>query len=297
MAEHSPEKTTLSQVGRLREITRLLREPGGCQWDRAQDYDTMRPHLIEEAYEIIDAVDRRDFDALREELGDLLFLILFYVQLAAEEKRFDLEDIARTAGDKLIRRHPHVFSDTRVNGVKDILRNWEEIKRREKGLNPGDSGQPPSAMGDRRDYLPALLRASKIQHKAARVGFDWEEASGVLSKVHEELAELAELNGKLSERPSNGGGSRADLEEELGDVLFSVVNLARHLKVNPELALQAATDKFIRRFRAMEILAHGEERNLNECTAAEREAYWERVKSDEIRTNNRNAPGPLSEER
>ena len=274
-----------SQLERLKEITRTLRAPGGCEWDRAQDYRSMRRYVLEETYELIHAIEQEDFENLVEELGDLLFHVLFFAQMGSEEGRFDLEDIAREISDKLVRRHPHVFGDVQVDGVGEILKNWDEIKAQEKldkrdkgnhgdrtgsaaaGDEPSGSGRQSAIPGGTGRELPALMRAEKIQKKASKVGFDWRLNSdlasgtasgspagatngtapaivptGVVQKIHEELEEVAVELRKLAE---TGQGiadapvaARERLEDEIGDLFFSVVNLARHLKVEPESSVK-----------------------------------------------------------
>ena len=271
----------MEELGRLREITRTLREPGGCDWDRAQDWQSMRPHLVEEAYEVIDAVNRGDTEDIREELGDVLFLVHFFARLAEEEQSFNIEDVARSINEKLVRRHPHVFGQVKVNGVEDILKNWEEIKRKEKttSATPGapdpDAPIADSVLKKAEESLPALFRAAKIQEKVARVGFDWPDVRGVLEKIAEESRELA------AELDISGSGMRTNVrrvEEELGDLLFSVVNLARHISVNPELALQGAVDRFVRRFRDLERVVDEAGRTVAESSPAELDSVWEQVK-------------------
>ncbi len=273
----------MEEVARLRELTRILREPGGCDWDRAQDLRSMRPHLVEEAYEVIDAIDRENLNDLREELGDVLFLVHFFARLAEEQGAFDLEAVARSINEKLIRRHPHVFADVQVSGVADILRNWEEIKRREQGTIGSEEGSdhdeaaplPDSILRKAEESLPALFRAVKIQEKVSRVGFDWPAPEGVLEKIQEESREL------LSEweNAANPAEVRATrIEEELGDLLFSVVNLARHLGANPELALQRAVDRFVGRFRKMERILAREGRVVAETSASDLDRAWNEAK-------------------
>ena len=286
------------ELKRLVEITRKLRAPGGCDWDRAQNYESMRPHLVEESYEVIDAVNRGDYEGLKEELGDLLFLVHFFARMGEEENRFTLEEIARTVNDKLVRRHPHVFGDVEVENVEEILSNWESIKRQEKAEKVGDDesseeGEPArkSIMAKREDFLPSLFRAMKIQDRAARVGFDWKDTGGVLSKLQEEIGELkaemdksnpAEFAARKGEdgvpKPGESLQKLSSVEEELGDVLFTVVNLARRLGANPELALNHATDKFIARFKGMEWEAWSSEKELEDFDEAGLEELWERSK-------------------
>ncbi|MEQ9363161.1 MAG: nucleoside triphosphate pyrophosphohydrolase [Leptospirales bacterium] len=299
----------MSQLERLKEITRTLREPGGCEWDREQDYRSMRRYILEETHELIHAIEQGDFENLVEELGDVLFHVFFFARMGEEQDRFSLEDIARGISDKLVRRHPHVFGDVQVNGVGEILKNWDEIKAREKqgSEDPQKASAVPAKTGRE---LPALMRAEKIQKKAARVGFDWRDApsasskspapnvasldlSGVASstlraifgKVQEELEEVAREIQQLESagQPIKDAApeTRARLEEEVGDVFFSVVNLARHLKVEPETSVNRANEKFLRRFHAMEALAA--RRNLDFAALNEEQL-------DELWTQAKRAP-------
>lgn len=222
----------------LVEIVARLRGPDGCPWDRRQNYETIRPHFLEEAHEAAEALARGDFDEFREEVGDTLFLAVFLVRLAEEEGRFAIADSLRAILDKMIRRHPHVFGDGTASTDAEIRLTWEEAKRREKGKSERESildGIPAS--------LPALLRARRVQQKAANIGFDWRSEEPVLGKIDEELAEL---------REAFHDDSRSSVEEEIGDLLFSVVNLARRLDVDPEEALNRTTRKFRDRFRLIE---------------------------------------------
>lgn len=258
----------------LREITRILREPGGCDWDRAQNEKTMRGHLIEEAYEAVSAVDGGKPEEIKEELGDLLFLIHFYSRLFEEKGGFTFDDVEKIVCEKLIRRHPHVFSTTQVEGVQDILKNWEEIKRKEKAQKQTAAPEAESSLLDHVEAsLPALLRAMKIQEKASRAGFDWESRDGVIEKLREEIVEL-------EERKSD---DTQGLEEEAGDLLFAAVNLVRHLGLNPELALTKGIEKFSARFRRMEEMARKSGRPVQDHSAAELDTYWNHVKKQEKR--------------
>jgi MazG family protein len=249
---------------RLREIVARLRAPDGCPWDREQTHASLRDGLLEECHEVLDAIRRGDDPNLREELGDLLLQAVMHARIAEEEGRFDIDAVLGEVSDKLVRRHPHVFGDSSAADSAEVLRQWEEIKRAEKGASPDASrldGVPVS--------LPALMRASKIQKKASRAGFDWDTAEAVLPKLREELDELeAEL----------AAGDAARIEEELGDLLFAVVNLARKRKLDAEVLLHAATDKFQRRFHAMEreLAAEG---ITPEAAGMDRlEAAWQRAK-------------------
>lgn len=282
-----------SQLQRLREITHRLRAPGGCEWDRKQTYETLRQYAIEEVYEVVDAVDRKDFVDLEEELGDLLFQVYFYAEIAEQDGRFDLEDVARGIADKLVRRHPHVFEGLAVDGVGEILKNWEEIKAAEKAekarKRAAADGVPEQAeayagkdaAARARDkasripfetgrMLPALSRAEGIQKKAARAGFDWRERRGVLAKIREELGELEEA--------LDANDDADHIEEELGDLLFAVVNLARHVKTAPETALNRANQKFITRFQLMEESARERSLSFEDMNEEELDALWNAAK-------------------
>jgi len=219
-----------------------LREPGGCPWDREQTYATLRGYLLEECYEAVEALDLGDRGALCEELGDLLFQVVFLSRLAAEEGHFQASDVVRGIAQKIVRRHPHVFGDEHAPTSADVLRKWEEIKRREKGEGP-DSREQDSVLAGLPGALPALLKAQRLGTKAARVGFDWARAEDVLAKVEEEVREL---------RTAIVGSESGAVREEIGDLLFSIVMLSRHLRVDPEEALEHANSKFRTRFARLE---------------------------------------------
>jgi tetrapyrrole methylase family protein/MazG family protein len=235
-----------------------LRAPGGCPWDREQTHQSLRPHLLEETYEALAALDADDMEALREELGDLLLQIVLQAQIALEMGEFSLAQVIEKIDAKIKRRHPHVFGDVAVADVGEVLHNWEEIKREEKGEH--------SVLGGVSRALPALARAQAIQRRVARVGFDWPDAEGVVAKIAEEVMEL---------RRAKGSEER---EEELGDLLFSVVNLARWLDVDAESALRVACERFIQRFSGMEALCRERGLNLAELSLAEQDKLWEEVK-------------------
>ena len=259
------EKNTHPQLLRLVEIIRRLRAPGGCPWDRKQTLESLTPHLLEEGYELIEAIEAKGDRERCEEAGDLLMVVVMICQVAADEGRFDLEQAARGIGDKLERRHPHIFGDRQVAGADEVVRNWEEIKRRERREKQSD----PSPFAGVPRHLPACLRALRMGQKASLAGFDWPDARGALAKVKEELAEL--------EGEMGGGGERGALLHELGDLLFAVANLGRLLGINPEKALRAALDRFDRRYRQME-------RELGKPpaqaeSADELDAAWERAKA------------------
>lgn len=255
------------ELQKLREIVARLRAPGGCPWDREQTHRSLRGCMIEEAYEVVDAIDRNADQDLREELGDFLLQVFMHAQIAEEEGRFTLDDIAQTISEKLIRRHPHVFGDASAHDSEAVLKQWDAIKRKEKGT-PADASRLDGVTAS----LPALLRSAAIHKKASKAGFDWDDAKGVLGKVREELDELeAEM----------AAGNAIEIEKEVGDLLFSVVNLSRKLKVDPELALTASTLKFIRRFQQMEKIFAESGKRLEESTLAEMDAVWDAIKRQE----------------
>jgi MazG family protein len=255
-----PPPESLPPLDRLRAIVAALRAPGGCPWDREQTHASLRGGLLEEACEVVAAIDAGDDVNLREELGDLLLHVVFHADIARTESRFDLDAVARELCEKLIRRHPHVFGDDQCTDSGEVLRKWDEIKRAEKAAAPESvlDGVPPT--------FSALMRAEKVQKKAAKVGFDWPDAAPVFDKVREELAEVETA-------------SPEKREEELGDVLFSVVNLARKLGLDSENALSAATRKFERRFRATEQLARERAVAMEKASLAELDALWDEVKA------------------
>jgi ATP diphosphatase len=260
-------------------IMARLRAPGGCPWDREQTLSSIRQYTLEETWEVLDAIERQHWTDLADELGDLLLQVLFYAEMAAEAGYFRIDDVVSGLSRKLIRRHPHVFGeeasaaagnraeglDSNGIGASEVLRNWDEIKRLEKQSRPANQGLLDAVSR----AMPALMEAGKIGSKAARVGFDWPDVQGVLAKLREETAELeAEIR----------AGDQAAAREELGDLLFTAANLARHLKVDPELALRDANAKFRRRFAGMEALA---DRPLEEMSADQLESLWSRSKSAE----------------
>jgi ATP diphosphatase len=261
-------------IENLLDIMRRLRDPSdGCPWDREQNYRTLVPHTLEEAYEVADTIEQNDLAHLPDELGDLLFQVVFYARIGEEEGRFDFEEVAQRICDKLVRRHPHVFADAKIGSAEEQTHAWEEHKRQERDRK---------AMAGRAGVLdgvslalPALVRAAKLQRRAARVGFDWPEVEGVLAKVREELAEV--------EAECESGAAPERLAEEVGDLLFSCVNLARHLRVEPEAALRTANIKFEQRFRHMEntLRATG---GVENASLEEMDTAWEAVKQSEKTT-------------
>lgn len=249
---------------RLRAIVHRLRAPGGCPWDREQTHETLIPHLLEEAYEVVDAIRGGDPALLCEELGDLLLQPILHAEIAAEEGRFNLDQMAEMLSEKLIRRHPHVFGESDAATSAAVLNQWDAIKRQEKGT------QKEGHLHGVGNGLPALMRAQKLQKKAARVGFDWPDTAPVFAKIQEETAELQQA---ISE------GGRAEIENELGDLLFSVVNLARKLGIESEAALAAANEKFTRRFHAVEQQLATEGKSLESATLTEMDAAWDAIKT------------------
>lgn len=257
-------------IERLLAIMARLRDPAnGCPWDVAQDYASIAPYTIEEAYEVADAIDRGDFDDLRDELGDLLLQVVFHAQMAQEQGRFDFADVAAAICDKMVRRHPHVFADAMVADADAQTLAWEQHKRAERAQHSDDH----SALAGIARGLPEWQRATKLQKRAAAVGFDWPSVEPVLEKLHEEIAEVRVEFAK-------GLGHDA-LEDEIGDVLFVCVNLARHAKVDFGNALRRANAKFERRFRRMEVLAAGDGLVLAELDLSAQDGYWERAKAEE----------------
>lgn len=248
---------------RLCAIVRQLRAPGGCPWDREQTHESLAPGLLEEAYEVAEAIRTKDDANLREELGDLLLQAVMHSEIANESGRFKIEDVVREIADKLVRRHPHVFGESDARDTGAVLKQWDEIKRAEKGA-PETEFFSHLTKG-----LPALLRAQKVQSKAARVGFDWSNKIDVLAKVEEELNET---------KAAAAAGDAALLAEEIGDLFFSVVNLARKSHLDAETLLLAATEKFVRRFHAMERELQRQGRKLGEVDLTAMDEVWEQVK-------------------
>ncbi len=252
----------ISSIDRLREIVSKLRAPDGCPWDREQTHATLKPHLLEECYELIDAIDDQDDEALVEELGDLLLQVVLHAQMADEEGRFHFDQVADRIADKLVRRHPHVFGQDKLSTSDAVLRQWDAIKRSEKKERTSILDGVPRT-------LPALAKAQKVQIKAARAGFDWQEAQDVLAKIREEIAEI-----EAAQDPDQ-------VSEELGDLLFSLVNFARKRDLHAEDLLQTATEKFARRFRAIEALAAEKGLKLSTLSLQEMDRLWEQAKRAE----------------
>ena len=280
------DQSGVDHFGQLCEIVTKLRAPGGCPWDREQTHDSLLPALIEEAYEIAGALRARDDANFHEELGDLLLLIVMHAEIAREGGRFNIDNVLAEVTEKLIRRHPHVFGKSDVRDSGAVLKQWESIKRTEKTGKPARNASHSDAGGHYLDglpaALPALMRAQKVQSKVARVNFDWAEVRDVIAKVEEELGELKQA--VASQAQSATGRTRVDtateqaIEDEIGDLLFVVVNLARKCKFDAESALQAATDKFVTRFNRLEDELQAQGTRLGDADLVELDEIWNRIK-------------------
>ncbi len=255
------------QFEKLVGIMHRLRAPGGCPWDGEQSHESIKPYLIEEAYEVLEAIDSQDDKELCAELGDLLLQVVFHAEMASETDRFGIADVIQSICDKMVRRHPHVFGDTEVSGSAEVLQNWSKIKAQER-RSSGDK----SALAGVPRAMPALLRAHRIGEKASHAGFDWPDVEGVIAKVHEELAELEQAI--ACEGPER-------IEAELGDLLFAATSAARHLGVRSEDALDKATDRFSTRFRAMEAQLNSSDQEMGSLSDDEKNRLWEEAKSQE----------------
>jgi MazG family protein len=259
---------------RLLEVMARLRDPqGGCPWDLEQDFRTIAPYTIEEAYEVADAIERGDMDDLKEELGDLLLQVVFHARMAEEDGQFDFAAVAEAISDKMVRRHPHVFAEAKIDKAEAQTRSWEAHKAAERAAKAQRRSAPASVLDTVTVALPALTRAMALQRRAARVGFDWPAAEPVLAKIEEEIAELR--------HEIAAGGGRDRMEDELGDLLFATANLARHLDVDAEAALRRASMKFERRFRQVEAALAASGRAVGDTSLDEMEAAWQAVKAAE----------------
>ena len=247
-------------------IMALLRSGTGCPWDREQTHKSIRANFIEETYEVIEAIDNDDAPLLKEELGDVLLQIVFHAQMEKEKGIFDISDVIDGICQKLIIRHPHVFGEVKVENSEQVLKNWDEIKKQTKGQK-----SQTEVIKTIPRVLPALMRSYKVQQRAAKVGFDWQEVSGALSKTHEELEELEQAIAQ---------GDSANSKEELGDLLFAAVNVSQFINAEPEEALTAACNKFIARFSIVEKLAQQQGRGMNEMSLEELDKLWNRAKSE-----------------
>jgi ATP diphosphatase len=259
-------------IEQLKEIMARLRDPtAGCPWDKRQTFESIIPHTIEETYEVVEAIHAKDWDNLKEELGDFVFQAIFYSQLADEQGLFDFDDVICSVNDKLIRRHPHVFSDRSLRDEAEIRDNWDKIKAQEKA----DANRKEKSIFDSiPQALPALSKAHKLQARCAKYGFDWDTLEPVVAKVSEELDEVVQEVQYPSPDISR-------IEDELGDLLFAVVNLCRHLKCHPESALNRANRKFIRRFQGIEAQAQQQNKHLKDYSLAELDTMWDAIKAEE----------------
>jgi len=251
----------------LAEIVKILRAPGGCPWDMEQDHHSIRKDFIEETYEVVEAIDNDDTELLKEELGDVLLQVVFHTEIENEKNSFNIDDVADGVCKKMIVRHPHVFSDATADTTDQVLKNWDKIKMKTKSQK-----SQSEVLNSISRALPSLMRSQKLQQKAAKVGFDWQDVNGAMSKLKEEVAELEEA---INE------GEQAHTEEELGDVLFSAVNIARFISADAEKALYNACEKFISRFSEMEARANELNIKLEETTLEEMDKLWEEVKANE----------------
>ena len=262
----------MTNIQRILDIMAALRTPEtGCPWDLQQDFASIAPYTIEEAYEVTDAIERDDMDDLKDELGDLLLQVVFHARIAEEAELFDFADVVDAISDKMTRRHPHVFGNVQADTSDTVRQNWEEIKAAEKAAK-GKGSADDSLLADVPSTLPALTRAVKLQKRAARIGFDWNEAEPIFAKLEEEIGELREAMSRAD---------AADIEDEYGDVLFVVANLARHLSLDPETALRKGNAKFTRRFQALERFAKEAKAEFTDFTLDEYEVFWQRAKAEE----------------
>jgi len=294
--------TTGERFERAVSIMARLRAPGGCPWDREQTFDTIKPYTLEETYEVLEAIDARDWDELTGELGDLLLQVLFYSEMAAEEKHFTIDDVLDRLSTKLVDRHPHVFGEVKADTSGEVLRSWQALKAEEKKKRAAENGgsskgaHPESVLHGISSAMPALLEAYKISSRVAHVGFDWPNIEGLFEKLHEETDELRE---NLKEYPEPGPQPqspktvasargvkvpeelRSRLEDEVGDLLFVLVNIARYLALDPESALRKTNRKFRRRFEYLEERLRAKGRKPDDASLAEMEALWQESKRQE----------------
>ena len=295
--------TTGERFERAVQIMARLRATGGCPWDREQTFDSIKPYTLEEAYEVLEAIDNRDWAELVGELGDLLLQVLFYAEMAQEQGIFSIDQVLDQLSDKLVRRHPHVFGDVQADTSAEVLRNWEALKAEEKkkrlaaggGKNAPDQGQPASVLSGVSSGVPALLEAFKLSSRAAHVGFDWPDIEGLFEKLEEETSELREqlkLFPEPGPRPHARGIAGSDgqkipeqlqarLEDEVGDMLFVLVNVARYLSLDPESALKKTNRKFRRRFQSMEQQLGAQGKQPQQASLEELESLWQQAKRQE----------------
>jgi nucleoside triphosphate diphosphatase len=290
---HDKATTTGERFERAVAIMARLRGPAGCPWDREQNFDTIKPYTLEEAYEVIEAIDKRDWHELPGELGDLLLQVLFYAEMAQEEGKFSIDDVLERLTTKLIARHPHVFGDVKADTSKEVLRNWEALKAEEKKKS-GVPTEERSLLSGVSTSMPAIMEAFKISSRAANVGFDWPNIDGLFDKLNEEVAELKDEISRMPHPPhphaAGVAGARGQqlaeelrhrLEDEVGDMFFVIVNIARYLSVDPEAALRRSNRKFRQRFTTVEKELTSEGRVLADASLEEMEAAWHRAKERE----------------
>ena len=259
----------------LTNVMDTLLGENGCPWDKEQTHDSLRKNLLEESHEVIEAIDSNDMEHLKEELGDLLLQIVFHAKLAEQENAFNFNDVVEVVTAKMIRRHPHIFSDVKADNAEAVLTNWEAIKKQEKAAKGiTEQKETASIMGKLPPTLPALMKAEKVQQKAHRVGFDWDNIEGPKAKIAEEIAEI-------DDAIATAGIGSSKVEEEVGDLLFSAVNLARFAKVDPEQALNRSVDKFVNRFCAMERKIILDKKDFGNYTVEELDVLWENSKAEE----------------
>jgi ATP diphosphatase len=263
----------MKELDKLLLIMKSLRDPvNGCPWDREQTIDSIKGYTIEEAYELVDAIKSNDMDGIRDELGDLLFHIIFYSEMADEDKQFNFEDVVKQLNQKLERRHPHVFSDTQLDNKKQVKELWEQIKKQERknASNNNKNKKEKRLLDDVAKHMPAIQTAARLQKRAASIGFDWSESKDILDKMKEELLEVSEAMDKSD--------NLDHIAEELGDLMFCCINLARHYQIDSELALQGTNDKFIRRFNYIEASLIKQNKSLDDATLEEMDALWDEAK-------------------
>src|SRR5215831_11213623 len=272
--------TTGTKFEKLVEIMTTLRGPDGCPWDKQQDFNSLKPMLVEEVYEVLEAVENNDFDGLSEELGDLLLHVVFHAQLGKESGQFDIDTVIGKISDKLVRRHPHVFGDESASTADEVIKNWEAIKAQEKAEKlKNRTPEQRSLLEGIPSKLPAIHEAHQISSRAARVGFDWPDVDGIFDKLQEEVRELKEVIA------ADGDGDRRQrLEDEIGDMLFVIVNIARYLKIDSESALKRANRKFKSRFQYMEAELAKQGKTLEQTPLDEMEALWQKAKSEILST-------------
>ncbi len=263
------------KLARLVDLMAHLRGPDGCPWDRDQDYDSVKGMLLEEAYEVVDAVNLKDFEGLEEELGDLLFQVVFYSRLAEEDGKFDIDAVIQNVHDKLVRRHPHVFGETRAANAEEALKSWTAAKAKEKEKNNQSGSHNASLLDGIASALPSTLESYELGLRAAEAGFDWVKVEDLLDKVEEELHEIRK------ELSAGGEPVQQRLEEEVGDLMFAVANLTRLVRSDPESCLRGANQKFRRRFQALEAEVKRRGKSVRTCTPRELDDLWEWVKAQE----------------